>query len=533
MQSSRREFLTFMGSQIAFAAGVGALLYTTTGCATLDKPPKVLFPTLKPTNQDTVALAKGLSSKVLIKWDDPINQKEFFGTNNDYLAIIKDKSTIDEYYLWVNHEYLHPLFVSGHDGSIAKTKEQVQKEQLVVGGSILKIKKSASGEFFVIPNHSANKRLSGQTKIPFAAKVKVGGKAIATGTFANCAGGITPWDTFLACEENYQDYYGEYEYDQNNKRTRKEGWLGWEKHFPENPEHYGWVVEIDPITGNAKKHVALGRFAHEGASPVLASDGRAVVYMGDDANDQCIYKFIASKPGSLDKGELFVADTINGKWLSLNIKKNAILKKRFKTQLQVMIRCREAAKLIGGTPLNRPEDVEIHPFTKEVYFTQTNNKKSSDFHGQISKIKEENDDPLAMNFEISTFVTGGEKSGFSCPDNLIFDNKANLWFTTDMSTEAMNKPPYDRFKNNGLFVVPTSGEHAGEVFQVASAPTDAEFTGPCFSDDFKTLFLSVQHPGEESKSLTQLTSHWPDGGDAIPRSAVIMITGPSLNAITG
>ena len=71
------------------------------------------------------------------------------------------------------------------------------------------------------------------------------------------------------------------------------------------------------------------------------------------------------------------------------------------------------------------------------------------------------------------------------------------------------------------------------VIQVASAPTDAELTGPWFAPDGKTLFLSVQHPGEYSLSMTQLTSHWPDGGLEIPKPAVVAIQGPLLEEIQG
>ena len=66
---------------------------------------------------------------------------------------------------------------------------------------------------------------------------------------------------------------------------------------------------------------------------------------------------------------------------------------------------------------------------------------------------------------------------------------------------------------------------------MASAPTDAEFTGPCFSPDGATLFLSVQHPGEQSSSLEDLTSHWPGEPGSIPRSAVVTIQGPLLEQI--
>ena len=95
----------------------------------------------------------------------------------------------------------------------------------------------------------------------------------------------------------------------------------------------------------------------------------------------------------------------------------------------------------------------------------------------------------------------------------------------------MNKAPYTAFKNNGLYVVPRKGPQAGEVIQVASAPNDAEFTGPSFSPDGKTLFLSVQHPGETSSSLKELSSHWPGKKGQIPRSAVVTISGPALEGL--
>ena len=68
---------------------------------------------------------------------------------------------------------------------------------------------------------------------------------------------------------------------------------------------------------------------------------------------------------------------------------------------------------------------------------------------------------------------------------------------------------------------------------MVSAPRDAELTGPFFAPDGKTLFLSVQHPGENSSGPDDLTSHWPNGGKEIPRSAVVAITGKTLDALQG
>ena len=96
-----------------------------------------------------------------------------------------------------------------------------------------------------------------------------------------------------------------------------------------------------------------------------------------------------------------------------------------------------------------------------------------------------------------------------------------------MSGGAMNKEgtPYSSFKNNSLFVIPRLGKDAGKVVRVASAPKDAELTGPWFSPDGKTLFLSVQHPGEQTKDLNNPTSKWPFDEDNIPKPAVVAITG--------
>ncbi len=99
--------------------------------------------------------------------------------------------------------------------------------------------------------------------------------------------------------------------------------------------------------------------------------------------------------------------------------------------------------------------------------------------------------------------------------------------TTDMSGSVMNKEegPYMDFKNNSLFVIPRIGKDAGKVIRVANAPRNAEFTGPWFSPDGKTLFLSVQHPGEQTIDLNNPTSRWPFDKDNIPKPTVVAITG--------
>ncbi len=523
---NRRGFLEFMGH--ASALGIVASLVPNYSLAQV--LPRRRFSGISPSSADDLILAQGLESNVLIKWGDPLDALGDlrFGFNNDFTAFIPFPGNPSEGVLWVNHEYASPLFIHGNTDAATKTLDQVEAEMRSVGGSLVHIRQD-SGGWSVVFDSSYNRRIDAFTPIDIAWPEKIDGLSTAYGTLANCAGGVTPWGSVLTCEENYQTAFGDYKYNKDGREfVLDPAAEQWQRYFGRSPEQYGWVVEVNPLTGQAKKLVALGRFGHEGATPVLADDGRCVVYMGDDAIDECIYKFISTKPGSLDEGELFVADTFNGRWISLDIHKQKDLQNHFTSQTEVLLRVREAARLVGGTPQDRPEDIEVDPITGSVIISLTNNKNKNNLFGSLLKIDEENGDPLSLNFHPSVFLMGGEQNGFACPDNLAFDRYGNLWMTSDISSSVLGKKDYAPFLNNGLFVIPTSGANAGRAVQVASAPVEAELTGPSFSPDGRTLFLSIQHPGEETKSLSAPSSHWPDGGSSIPRPSVVAIQGPLL-----
>lgn len=540
-KQNRRDFLHFLGRS-GLSLGLGGLLVGLDACESPNnKPPKYQkiqqFP-LSPIEHsllDEVVLADGLHYEVLLRWGDDISDTDSFGYNNDYTAFIPfDKEDPSDGMLWVNHEYLNELFVSGFDGDDRsnKTKSMVDTEMYSVGGSLVRIKQQKDGRWQVVPNDPHNRRLTAQTAIPFEWDEPIAGSHTAMGTFANCSGGVTPWGTILTCEENYEMFYGETDKsDPLHPQRVPYEYLdyGWWRHYDNPPEHYGWVVEVNPITGAAKKLVALGRCSHECATVHEASDGRLVVYTGDDANDECLYKFISKKPGSLKEGKLYVANVEKGRWISLDFDEQPILQSHFKNQTEVLIYLREAAKLVGGSPLNRPEDIEIDPLNGQVLVSLTNNKPKGDYLGEILKIEEADKvNKTSLSFKASTFLAGGPETGFACPDNMAFDPSGNLWFTSDISGSSINKAPYEPYGNNGLFMVPNWGNNKGKVLQIAAAPVDAEFTGPFFSPKGDTLFLSVQHPGERSSSIESLTSNWPDGGNDIPKPSVICVRGQAL-----
>ncbi|MBE9006327.1 PhoX family phosphatase [Fortiea sp. LEGE XX443] len=202
-----------------------------------------------------------------------------------------------------------------------------------------------------------------------------------------------------------------------------------------------------------------------------------------------------------------------------------------------------AANLAGGTPTGRPEDLEVHPITKEVFIAYTDGAPSGDGYpdsrifqvakltadinatqqsGGLYKIIEDSADGTGLTFRWERLAQGGEAgsvdgAGFAALDNLVFDNQANVWGVTDMSTSTHNgfnvgaagNPTNINhtnvgnvssfsgvFGNNWLFYIPTTGPDAGKVIPFAHGPVRCEMTGPTFVGD--TLILAVQHPGEDS-----------------------------------
>jgi secreted PhoX family phosphatase len=279
----RREFLYFLGGSAALSLSGGLL-----SCSSLQKKS---FAGLPASDKDELRLLEGLSSHILIKWQDVMSpQKDLFGSNNDYLAILPHSE--NKAWLWVNHEAI-PRFALVPRKDL--TKKDVDFERQQVGGSWLEILKNEKAVWSVNKDSNFNSRVTAATPLLWSHQWPEL-KTRPIGTLANCAGGVTPWGTILSCEENYDDFYGENNY-QDNKKLFQESKLKWEKFYPERPENYGWVVEMNPQKKIGTKLLKLGRFAHEGATCVKASDNRTVVYMGDDANDKCVYKFYICKAG--------------------------------------------------------------------------------------------------------------------------------------------------------------------------------------------------------------------------------------------
>lgn len=552
-QMDRRTFLSYLGTGAAALAAASAGLGTLEGKASAKSPTadhlfgmttnKVsgYFEPIQPSQADELILPRGYTYDVVAAFDDVINQAgEKFGQGADYNAFFPIEGSSTRGLLVTNHEYTNIFALGPIQGE--KTKAQKEKDLYYQGMSVIEVYRDADGTWKMDTTSKHARRITGFTPFditgPARGTAVLGGATSAQGTFANCSGGITLWDTVLSCEENFED-------------TAEENGLPL--------THYGWVVEVDPFDAKyLKKHTALGRFNHENTAMGLGSGGQVVVYMGDDKKDACVYKFVTrdiyveelgrGNSTLLSNGTLYVANFKAGKWVPVTheevlkvLNKDGFkaptgvkgtkeeLLAKFQNQGDVVTYCHEAALLVGGTPTDRPEDIEISPFDNTVFICHTNNDSHGNIHGHITRIFEGNNDLSSTDFDFEIFIAGGRQSGFSSPDNLAFDSNGSLWVVSDISTSSHNKGVYKHFQNNGLFVVPTTGPNKAQALQFASAPKESELTGPFFTPDENTLFLSIQHPGELTTDLNNPTSTWPHrANEKMARCGVVAIKGFAL-----
>lgn len=407
---------------------------------------------------------------------------------------------------------------------------------------------------------------------------------VVLGTMQNCANGQTPWGTYLTCEENWSDIFVKkaplnvlekrYGISDSDKSYR---WNEVDERFsvdktPNEPNRFGWVVEIDPYdpTSTPRKHTALGRFKHEGAAVTLAEDNRVVVYMGDDQKFEYIYKFISENkydPGDrkanmqlLESGTLYVArfnDDGSGDWLPLIFGENGLDQSSgFDNQGDLLIKTRLAADTVGATKMDRPEWIAVDTHAKgSVYCTLTNNSdrgkegkatvdaanpRANNQFGHIMHWREESADPASAKFTWDILVLAGRTDSddpkakgsmqgaeFGSPDGLSFDHRGVLWIQTDVSSSTINKKAYEGMGNNQMVAtLPGTNEYR----RFLTGPRGCEITGIAFTPDNRTLFINIQHPGEGGDDITdpsnpRAISNWPDSrSDGRPRSSTVVIT---------
>ena len=555
-------------------------------------------------SDETHHVAEGYEAQRLVSWGDPLfadapafdphaqsaaAQERQFGYNNDYIGFAPLEPRAGQEargLLCVNHEYVtSPLMLPGVAAAYpdSMTAELCAIEQAAHGGAIVEIA-LVDGVWSTVVGSPYNRRITARTPMdltgPAAGHDRLktaadpSGRSV-LGTLNNCAGGITPWGTYLMAEENVNsNFLGELPADDpeaaNHARYGIPGgryaWGRFEDRFdvakePHEPNRFGWVVEVDPMdaTSTPKKRTALGRLKHEGAESIVAPDGRVVLYMGDDQQFDYVYKFVtagrfdpdapAANVDLLDDGTLYVArfdadGTLT--WLPLIFGQGPLTPANgFDSQGEVLIETRRAADLLGATPMDRPEDIEPHPTTGRAYLMLTNNTARTDDQldaanprpanafGHIIEIIEPDGDFASTRSRWEVLVRCGdpddpavgavwnpatsENGWFGSPDNCAIDPAGRLWVATD-GNEATGAA-------DGVWALETDGPGRATGHAFFRAPVGAEVCGPTFTPDGETLFVAVQHPGDVGQaSFEAPATRWPDfrPGDP-PRPTVLAI----------
>ena len=604
---ARRTVLT--GS---LGLSLGALLAPLSGCAATAgnaTGPRLGFEGVPPSGVDRVTVPPGYSARPLAPWGEPVGiaghmpafrfdagntaaeQAVQMGMHHDgleYYALDGSRRGL----LAVNQEYTDDGLLH-RDGLAAWSEEKVRKAQAAHGITVIEIELVGNEGRLVRPSRYA-RRITAST--PFAIGGPAAGHALmqtaadpdgrtVLGTIGNCASGKTPWGTYLSGEENFSNYFTAADTPTAHEKRwgiRKATWYRWPEfdprfdtvRNPNEPNRFGWIVEVDPMdpASTPVKRTALGRAAHEGAWVAVTRDGRAVVYSGEDARFEYIYKFVSrdriapagegrtaaqANATLLDHGTLYVARFDadgTGRWLPLVQGQGPLTPANgFADQGEVVVKTRQASDLLGATKMDRPEWLAIDAASGWVYCTLTNNRdrgasgwpgvdaanpRADNNMGQIIRWREQGDF-AGERFEWNHLLLAGDPANpraqargnvvgdaFASPDTIAFDSRGVLWIGTDMSTGAVGKGEYARLGNNALLACnPVSGE----VRRFLTGPTGCELTGATWTPDGRTMFVNIQHPGEAPRGRTDPAqprrySNWPDFDPAgRPRSATVVI----------
>ncbi|MCY1267322.1 hypothetical protein D9M70_157540 [compost metagenome] len=572
---------------------------------------------------DRVVVAEGYSARPFFSWGDPVlpgapawradasddwrAQELQAGDNHDgmhYFPFPDDPN--GHGLLVINHESinstLHPAgltFEPRADGSRGRPEGEVRKEIAAHGLSVIEVRKDSAGQWQRVPDSRYNRRLTGSTPMRLSGPL-AGHDSMKTasdpagltvlGTLNNCAMGVTPWGTYLVCEENWHQYFvnrdkADYAARVSHRRYGlsnggSSNYYAWEAVEPRfdatpydgqphgghvnEPHRFGWVVEVDPFDPQSVpvKRTAVGRFCRECSTLSLGADNRMAFYYGDDTKGEYVYKFV---PGGryqpddakanrdlLDEGILYVGrfdPDGSGQWLPLVFGENGLSAANgFASQAEVLLNARAAADLLGATPMDRPEWVAVHPRSREVYVSLTNNNdrgrkpeqpldkanpRERNLHGQILRWNEEGGDPTATRFQWEVFLLAGEDRHagapghltgdidgdiFSSPDSLYFDPAGRLWIETDYEDgeEAMQAMGCNQL----LCADPASRE----VRRFLVGPRGCEMTGITQTPDGRSMWVNVQHPG---------ISYPASDGRSRPRSTTVLITRDDGGVIGG
>jgi secreted PhoX family phosphatase len=292
-----------------------------------------------------------------------------------------------------------------------------------------------------------------------------------TGTNTNCAGGMTPWGSWLTCEET--------EINPTNADVTQ-----WHGYVFEVPSRANGLVQAVPLK-------AMGRFDHEA---VCIDPRTGIAYLTEDKVDGLFYRFIPNVKGELAKGGKLQAMAIRGaksavttnhkepiwapgdwrevEWIDLEEidSPNGDLRKR--------------GHVAGAATVARGEGVFWGK--GELYLTATSGGPIQ--RGQILRYVPSPDEGSATETRrpgrLQLFVETRDEKVLNMGDNLVVAPWGHLIVCEDNYSEVL--------RNHVKGVTPE-----GKVYAIARNvyPGNAEFCGSVFSPDGQVLFVNVQQPG--------------------------------------
>ncbi|RAY13636.1 phosphatase [Actinomadura craniellae] len=560
---------------------------------------RLRFTPVPPNKDDKVTVPPGYESSVVVRWGDPVlpgapafdfekqtaaAQARQFGYNCDFVSFFplgKDRAL-----LWVNHEYTNEeLMFRGYTGGATATEEQIKIAMAAHGGSLVEIVRAGrSGQWKLETRGSRrfNRRITTSTRMELTGPA-AGHPLLRTqadpkgrtvlGMLNNCAGGVSPWDTILTAEENFNQYFGASagvpaeaqpalaRYGISTSALPGRRWDRVEERFdltkhPNEANRHGWIVEIDPYDPHAapRKRTHLGRFKHEAANSSLSKDGRAVIYMGDDERFDYIYKFVSTERyhrGSrrhnmtlLDHGTLYVARLTgdsppaeidgsgelpsdgafdgSGVWIPLVRGDKSYVPGM--TAAEVLIHTRLAADKVGATKMDRPEDMERNPKTGAIYVALTNNTartaaqvdeanpRPGNKHGHVLEIVEDRNDVGATKFRWSVPLVCGDPS-----------DPTTYFAGFDKSkVSPISCPDNLAFDSDGNLWISTDGNALGTNDGLFAMPVEGRERG--YVRQFLTVPLAAETCGPlitpDQRTVFVAVQHPGEGGTASPENPV-------------
>lgn len=421
-----------------------------------------------------------------------------FGDNHDGIGFFPlpfGQGGSDRGLLAINHEAARANVISGFRfkgvsrstdpatldplGETAVNPDVVRKQKAYHGVSVTEVYRDANGAWQIQRDSRYARKVHADTPIAVGGPAR-GHAAMRTsldpagdtvrGTLGNCGSGVTPWGTYLTCEEDsHKNYFATINIADKDPRFQDPKWArynivsgsvrDYSWHFldrrfdmnaePNETNRFGWVVEIDPYDPDwmPVKRTAMGRFAHENAAHLVNADRRVAFYMGDDQGFDYVYKFVTARAmdpdnrtanrGLLDEGALYVAkynEDGTGEWLPLVHGQNGLTAANgFPDQASVLIWARLAADRLGATQMDRPEWIASDPSSGFVYATMSNNTgrgaatapgnsasypraaqaknaanpRDNNLHGHIIRMRDQGGDVAATRFNWEMVVLAG------------------------------------------------------------------------------------------------------------------------------